>query len=59
MTNEKERVLGRMLAVEEMDTVSGAVTSPGSDGQTDPGADAGTGCTGLDDPLLPDFTKQL
>lgn len=43
------RVLGRTLAVEETEAVGGAVTSPGDDGQTSPGADAGTGCTGNDD----------
>ncbi|MGY1410467.1 MULTISPECIES: hypothetical protein [unclassified Luteimonas] len=51
MAEEKngERVLGRTLAVEETEIVSGAVTSPGDDGQTSPQADAGTGCIGNDD----------
>lgn len=48
MKNE-ERVLGRLLAVEELESVAGAVTAPGDDGQSDANADAGTGCTGGDD----------
>lgn len=48
MKNE-ERVLGRLLAVEELEVVAGAVTAPGDDGQSDANADAGTGCTGGDD----------
>jgi hypothetical protein len=44
-----ERVLGRVLAVEETEAVGGAVTGPGDDGQTGPQADAGTGCIGNDD----------
>lgn len=45
----EERVLGRLLAVEEVEAVAGAVTAPGDDGQSDSQADAGTGCTGGDD----------
>lgn len=45
----EERVLGRLLAVEEVEAVAGAVTAPGDDGQSDSQGDAGTGCTGGDD----------
>lgn len=54
MTHDKaqDRVLGRVLAVEETEAVSGAVTGPGDDGQTSPQADAGTGCIGSDDQFV-------
>lgn len=54
MKHEKtpDRVLGRVLAVEETEVVGGAVTGPGDDGQTGPQADAGTGCIGGDEQFV-------
>lgn len=43
------RILARELAVEEIETVTGAYTGPGDDGSSDQLADAGSGCTSPDD----------
>ena len=47
--NDTFRVLARELALAEVETVSGAYTGPGDDGQSDQMGDAGSGCTSPDE----------
>ena len=55
MSDNTFRVLARELAVEELESVSGAVTGPGDDGQSDQTGDQGSGCTMPDDSLFSTF----
>lgn len=63
MESRTYRILARELAIEEVELVSGAVTGPGDDGQSDQMGDAGSGCTMPDDSFLTiydngrDFTR--